>query len=153
MSLFSKVFKHHEDDFSKDFSSSDFGPPKESDPLKKSGSDQFMNSTDNNLLREHGEQNRSPDSPFNNDLFSSTTVSHTPSNNDMARGYAQQLEGGQNNTQQVSQSAGVITGHESQLILERLDTIKAELDAIKQRMMRIERFIENTETKSGRRYI
>ncbi len=83
--------------------------------------------------------------PFAHDIFSSDTVT----NADNARAYAQGLGGGQQQGQ--ASYAGALTGHEAQLILERLDTIKAELDAIKQRMMRVERFMDAAEQKTGQR--
>ena len=73
-----------------------------------------------------------------------------------ARDYARQLSPGQQSqpgqaTTQDANYAGAITGHEAHLILERLDTIKAELDAIKQRIMRIERFIDEEERKATKK--
>ncbi len=82
-------------------------------------------------------------STFDHDLFSSGGQPGS------AREYARTLSqqpGPQGMTQPGY--AGVITGHEAGLILERLDTIKAELDAIKQRTMRIERFIDEEERKA-----
>lgn len=78
-------------------------------------------------------------SAFSHDLFSS----NQRTNADNARAYAQGL--GQTPAQQSY--AGAITGHEAQLILERLDTIKAELDAIKQRLVRIDHYMDSSETK------
>lgn len=76
----------------------------------------------------------------NQDVFSSDK----PTNADRARSYAQSLS----QPNESKSYGGVVTGHESQLILEKLDTIKAEMDAIKQRMMRIERYMD----KSDKRY-
>ena len=95
---------------------------------------------------------QSPDSAFSHDIFSSAE----PTNADRARSYAQNLgqqSGGQNSAlgTQTSTYAGAITGHEAQLILERLDTIKAELDSIKQRMIRVDRYLDQSEQK--KRYI
>jgi hypothetical protein len=90
-----------------------------------------------------------PDSSFGHDIFSSAQ----PTNADRARDYAQQL-GGQNPSpglQSTTTYGGAITGHEAQLILERLDTVKAELDAIKQRLMHVERYMESAEQKAGQR--
>ncbi|MBR9692815.1 hypothetical protein GOV07_02675, partial [Candidatus Woesearchaeota archaeon] len=86
---------------------------------------------------------------FNHDVFS------TGGNADTARQYAQGLGGAQATPgmqrQGTMQPSGAITGHEAELILERLDTIKAEIDAIKQRMMRIERFMESADQKAGQK--
>ena len=92
---------------------------------------------------------QAPGATFDHDIFSSAQ----PTNADRARDYAQQL-GGQNpalGTQSTTTYGGAITGHEAQLILERLDTIKAELDAIKQRLMHVERYMESAEQKAGQR--
>jgi len=97
-------------------------------------------------------------SAFEHDVFSSTT----PTNADNARVYAQSLGAQPNQAQQArgfdypahsgqASYAGALTGHEAQLILERLDTIKAELDGIKQRIMRVERFMDAAEQKAGQR--
>lgn|GEM_PF-3014105 len=81
-------------------------------------------------------------STFDHDLFS-TGGNQPGSARDYARTLNQQSQG-----TNPSGYAGVITGHEAGLILERLDTIKAELDAIKQRAMRIERYIDEEERKA-----
>ncbi len=85
-------------------------------------------------------------STFNHDIFSDNQGGQSA--RDYARSLGQQTAGG---VQQGATVRGAITGHEADLILERLDTIKAELDAIKQRMMRVERFMEQAEQKAGQR--
>ena len=95
-----------------------------------------------------GQQNPAGQSSFDHDIFSSGQ----PTNADRARNYAQGLsqQGGAPGQANVSYG-GAITGHEAQLILERLDTVKAELDAIKQRLMHVERYMESAEQKAGQR--
>ncbi len=155
MSLFGKLFKRHEDDFSKDFSS----PPDFSQPVgQQPGGDPFAAPPQDSGFGQDpfaspqggapgGDPYGQQPSTFDHDIFN---VSDQPGNADLARGYARQL-GGQ--PQQQAAYSNPTAGHETQLVLERLDTIKAELDAIKQRMIRIERFMDQAEQKNQRRYI
>ncbi|RME31483.1 hypothetical protein D6789_02555 [Candidatus Woesearchaeota archaeon] len=62
-----------------------------------------------------------------------------------ARAYAKQLVREAQREQPAAQTASKAT--ELQLILERLDTIKAELDSIKQRMYRFDRFMDKQEQR------
>ncbi len=155
MSLFGKIFKRHEDDFPKDFSS----PPDFSQPVgQQPGGDPFAGQQGSQFGQDPfagpqggaqgDEQYGQQPSTFDHDIFN---VSDQPGNADLARGYARQLGGQQGQPQGVY--ANPTAGHETQLVLERLDTIKAELDAIKQRMIRIERFMDQAEQKNQRRYV
>ncbi len=87
---------------------------------------------------------------FQHDIFQE----REPTGGQEARAYAQQFNPSPAPPSAAGQgrgAAGLLAGHESALILERLDTIKAELDAIKQRVMRVERFMEAAERKEGQR--
>lgn len=103
-----------------------------------------------------------------NDQYSDDTFSHqifssdTPTPGNRARDYANSLSAEQNNYPNQSKSSsstpqssssygGAVSGHEAQLILEKLDTIKAEIDSVKQRMMRVERFMDSAEQKAGQK--
>ena len=86
--------------------------------------------------------------PFDHEIFSS---SDTPTSGDKARAYAQSLSQPPASSGQRVTYGGAISGHEAELILERLDTIKAEIDSVKQRMIRIERFLDQAEQKQGQR--
>ncbi len=76
---------------------------------------------------------------FNHEIFQPSP------GNERARAYAQSLhqQGAEQGPAQEQ-----VRGHEAALILERLDTIKAELDALRQRFLRVERYLEE---KPGRR--
>jgi hypothetical protein len=155
--LFGKLFSRKDEfadkppDFSS-FGSAPTNPTPQSDPLGTSmyGKDPFQTSSpyDSPGVAQDG---MSP-TPFDHDIFNR---SDQPSNADSARSYADSLKGptmaGTGLQGPQSSYAGAITGHETQLILERLDTIKAELDAMKQRMIRVERFLDTAEQKQGQR--
>jgi hypothetical protein len=175
--LFGKLFKKNDDmfgsdappDFSQPFSPSSSSNPKGSDPFGgdvygqhplenndpfNSGQSAGYGDGGQNAGYGSGGQNaasgQNPDSAFSHDIFSS----QEPTNADRARSYAQGLGQQPGNGAQGSATAtyaGAITGHEMQLVLERLDTIKAELDSIKQRMIRVDRYLEQSEQK--KRYI
>lgn len=155
MGFFGTIFKRKGDD---DFFAS--SPPDFSQPVGQSGR-QNGTPSESDLYGKDPLQNQSPfdaasapgDSVFEHDIFRS---SNQPTNAEAARAYGQQLSrltGTQTSYASSTVTTNPVSGHEAQLILERLDTIKAELDAIKQRTMRIERFIEQSEQKQTRRYI
>lgn len=145
MGFFSKFKKKDDDlDFSNppDFSDKDpFAanqPFNGKDPLQKD----FSYDAQASLPQQKAGEEGTP-SNFDHDLFSSSS----PTEASNAQQYAKEL-GSAPHTQTY---AGAITGHESQLILERLDTIKAELDSIKQRMIRIDRYMDTAEEKGKQR--
>ncbi len=163
MGLFGKVFGKKDNldssfDAPPDFSQppGQGGDPLGADPLGSDptnadlyGKDPLQNPDPFNPMDSGPGKTRDPLGPpgggpshFDNNLFSS----NQPTNADHAREYARGLEG-QPGQAATHHDAGAITGHEANLILERLDTIKAELDAIKQRTMRIERYIDTEERK------
>ncbi len=159
MGLFSKFKKKDDFSFSNppDFSQPPGKDPFASDPYAKDplAGDPFGAGYGQDPF---GDQSSrfGQESNFSHDIF----TSNEPTNADRARSYAQGLSaqhgpgrGMQPNTAGQSY-AGTVTGHEAQLILERLDTIKAELDAIRQRMLRIEHYIEQSDQKTAtqRRY-
>lgn len=83
-------------------------------------------------------------------------VSHEPSGGDRARAFAQSLQSPGVHPSRMqpsgmqSASAATLSGNsELSLVLERLDTIKAELDAIKQRMYRLDQYLDS---QSKRKY-
>jgi hypothetical protein len=160
MGFFDKIFKKKDDFAFDDRSPPDFSSSSDPFDTKSSGDDPFggkdplQNDFQYNAQAPM-ESQTSSQSNFNHDLF----TNEQPTNADNAREFAQGLGGQASTPRQAGSFAqpatSAVTGHEAELILERLDTIKAELDAIKQRMYRIENFINQSEHKTSatqRRY-